>query len=134
MEHETIEDFAKYRLTRAQETLTTAEWIFKEGKDYTSANNRAYYAIFYAIRAVLALDQKDFKRRADVVAYFNQYYVHTSIFPKQLGRKNAQAQRVREDSDYDEEYSPSYEKTEQQIKTAKELINLVKEYIESKCG
>lgn len=133
MEHETIEEFAKYRFAKAQETLATAEWIFKEGTDYTSANNRAYYAIFYAIRAVLALEQKDFKRHKDVVAYFNQYYVNTGIFPKQIGRKIAQAQRVREDSDYDEEYSPSYEKTEQQINTAKELIVLVDKYIENKC-
>ena len=46
-----------------------------------------------------------------------------------IGRKIAQAQRIREDSDYDDDYEPSYEKTEQQIKTAKELIELVEKYI-----
>ena len=132
MENETIEDFAKYRLDKARETLKTAELIFKDIKDYTSANNRAYYAIFYAIRAVLALEQVDFKRHKDVIAYFNKNYINTEIFPKQIGRKISQAQRIREDSDYDDEYVPSYEKTEQQIETAKELINLVEEYIKTK--
>ena len=47
MDDETIEGFAKYRLERARETLNTAQEILKSGKDYTSANNRAYYAIFY---------------------------------------------------------------------------------------
>ena len=61
MDEETIEGLAKFRLSKAKETLNTAELILKNGKDYTSANNRAYYAIFYAIRAVLALEQKDFK-------------------------------------------------------------------------
>lgn len=46
-----------------------------------------------------------------------------------IGRKIAQAQKIREDSDYDDEYEPSFEKTEQQIKTAQELIALVEEYI-----
>lgn len=41
-------------------------------------------------------------------------------------------QRIREDSDYDDEYVPSYEKTEQQIETSRELIDLVEKYINSK--
>lgn len=131
-DNKTVDDFAKYRLEKAKETLKTAEVIFKEVNDYTSANNRAYYAIFYAIRAVLALEQIDFKRHKDVVAYFNKNYINKEIFPKKIGRKIAQAQRIREDSDYDDEYEPSYEKTEQQINTAKELIELVEKYINNK--
>lgn len=91
MEYETIEEFAKYRLEKAEETLHTAEIIFKEVRDYASVNNRTYYAIFYAIRAILALERKDFKKHKDVIAYFNQNYVNTEIFPKQLGRRIAQA-------------------------------------------
>ncbi len=129
MKEETIESLARYRLNKSKETLNTAEIIFKEVKDYTSANNRAYYAIFYAIRAVLALEQIDFKRHKDVIAYFNKNYISKDIFPKNIGRKIAQAQRIREDSDYDDEYEPSYEKTEQQINTAKELISEVENYL-----
>lgn len=129
MDNETIESFAKYRLNKAKETLETAERIFKDGKDFTSANNRAYYAIFYAIRAVLAIEEIDFKRHKDVLAYFNKEYVNKEIFPKMIGRKIAQAQRIREDSDYDDDYEPSWDKTKQQIETAKELVELVEEYI-----
>ena len=129
MDNETIESFAKYRLNKAKETLETAKMIFKEGKDLTSANNRAYYAIFYAIRAVLAIKEIDFKKHKDVIAYFNKEYVNKEIFPKKIGKKIAQAQRVRDDSDYDDNYEPSIEKTEQQIQTAEELIVLVKDYI-----
>ena len=46
-----------------------------------------------------------------------------------IGRKISQAQRIREDSDYDDDYEPSFEKTEQQIETARELIKLVEQYI-----
>lgn len=129
MNNENIENFSRYRLNKAKETLETAEMIFKDGKDFTSANNRAYYAIFYAIRAVLAIKEIDFKRHKDVLAYFNKEYINKEIFPKMIGRKIAQAQRIREDSDYDDDYEPSFEKTEQQIKTAQELIILIEEYI-----
>ena len=128
MDNETIEDFARYRLNKAKETLETAKMIFNEGKDFSSANNRAYYAIFYAIRAVLAIEEIDFKRHKDVLAYFNKEYVNKEKFPKMIGRKISQAQRIREDSDYDD-YETSFEKTEQQINTAQELIGLVEEYI-----
>lgn len=129
MDNETIESFARYRLNKAKETLETARMIFNDGKDFTSANNRAYYAIFYAIRAVLAIEEIDFKRHKDVLAYFNKEYVNKEKFPKKIGRKISQAQRVREDSDYDDDYEPSLEKTEQQINTAQELIDLVEKYI-----
>ena len=131
MDNETIEGFARYRLNKAKETLETAKMIFNEGKDFTSANNRAYYAIFYAIRAVLAIEETDFKRHKDVLAYFNKEYVNKEIFPKMIGRKMSQAQRIREDSDYDDDYEPSLEKTEQQINTAGELVDLVEKYIDN---
>ena len=130
MDNETIESFARYRLSKAKETLETAKMIFKDGKDLTSANNRAYYAIFYAIRAVLAIEEIDFKRHKDVTAYFNKNYVNTEIFPKKLGHKIAEATTVREDSDYDDEFIVKPEETEQQIKTAEELIELVERYID----
>ena len=129
MDSETIEGFSKYRLNKAKETLETARMIFNEGKDFTSANNRAYYAIFYAIRAVLAIEEVDFKRHKYFLSYFNKEYVNKEKFPKKIGRKISQAQRIREDSDYDDDYEPSFEKTEQQINTAQELIDLVEEYI-----
>ena len=134
MDNENRESFALYRLEKAKETLKSAKILFEEVKDYTSANNRAYYAIFYANRAVLALEEIDFKRHKDVIAYFNQKYIKPEIFPRKLGSKIAQAQRVREDSDYDDKYQISYEKTEQQINTAEDVIAEVEKYIQNQSG
>ena len=60
--------------------------------------------------------------------------VTIEIFPKNIGRRIAQAQRIREDSDYDDEYQPSLEKTQNQIDTAKEFIDLAEKYIENRCN
>ena len=130
MDEKSVE-FAKYRLERAKETLNTAKVIYNI-KDYKSANNRAYYSIFYAIRAVLALERKDFKKHKDVIAYFNKNYVNTEIFPKKIGHKISIAQTTREDSDYDDKYVASQEKTLIQIETAEEIINEVDKYLKKK--
>ncbi len=121
--------FANYRLERAKQDLSDAEFNYND-KRYLNANNRAYYAIFHAIRAVLVLERVDFKRHKDVLAYFNQHYLKTEIFPKMIGRKISQARKVREDSDYDDEYISTDEETKAQIDTARELIELVQKYLE----
>ena len=128
--------FANYRLDidfgiieRAKQDLSDAEFNYND-KRYLNANNRAYYAIFHAIRAVLVLERVDFKRHKDVLAYFNQHYLKTEIFPKMIGRKISQARKVREDSDYDDEYISTDEETKAQIDTARELIELVQKYLE----
>ena len=66
------------------------------------------------------------------MAYFNQHYVKTEIFPKIISKKISQASKTREDSDYDDEFVPSEDKTKIQIDTAKEIIELVEKYIEEK--
>ncbi len=121
-------ELARYRLERAKQDLNDTDLLYKNNS-LLSANNRAYYAIFHAIQAVLSLERVDFKRHKDVTVYFNKNYVHTEIFPKKIGHKIAKAINVREDSDYDDEFIVKSEETEEQIKTAKELLKLVEEYI-----
>jgi len=100
--------------------------------DPFGANNRAYYAIFYSLKAVLAMERKDFKKHKDVIAYFNQSYVKTEIFPRIIGKKIGQATKLRDDSDYDDDYLPEPKEVLNQIETAEELIKLVEEYLNEK--
>lgn len=64
-------DLSQYRLQKAKEMLASARRDM-DAKDFASANNRAYYAIFHAMRAVLALDGEDFKKHSAVIARFTQ--------------------------------------------------------------
>ena len=114
-------DLALYRLERAKTEYETAELLYKENK-LLAANNRAYYSIFYSIRAVLAMERVDFKKHKDVLAYFNHNYVKTEIFPRKIGRKIVLASKIREDSDYDEEYEPNNETTIIQIEISRRIF------------
>lgn len=131
MDEKAIE-LAKYRLERAKQDVSDTELLYKNNS-LLAANNRAYYAIFHAIQAVLSLERVDFKRHKDVIGYFNKNYINTEIFPRALGRKIGQAFQIREDSDYDYKFIPKIEQTAYQLDTAKELIKLVEEYISKKC-
>lgn len=124
-------ELANYRLEQAKEDLMAAKALL-ELKFYKSANNRAYYSIFHAIKSVLALEPIDFKRHKDVVAYFNKNYVHPEIFPRSMGRKISDAASIREDSDYDDQFVVDPEATQTQIQTAEELIELAEKYLEDK--
>ena len=122
-------ELANHRLEQAKEDLIASKALY-DLKLYKSSNNRAYYSIFHSIKAVLALEPIDFKRHKDVIAYFNKNYVHTEVFPRNIGRKISDASRIREDSDYDDEFVVKEQDTLAQIQTADELIKLVENYIE----
>lgn len=121
-------ELSLYRLEQAKEDLKASEILYRE-KLYKSANNRAYYSIFHSIKAILATEPIDFKKHKDVIAYFNKNYIHTEIFPKNLGRKISDASKIREDSDYEDEFVVNPEITKIQIETAHELIKLTEKYL-----
>ena len=123
-------ELAKHRLEQAKENLEEAEILYNV-KKFKGANNRAYYSIFHSIKSVLSLEPIDFKRHKDVIAYFNKNYINKEVFPRNVGRKISEASKVREDSDYDDEFVVKSEVTLEQIQTAKELIKLVEDYIEN---
>lgn len=128
MNRKKSKDLSYHRLEQAKEDLIASKLLYNS-KLYKSANNRAYYAIFHTIRSILALEPIDFKKHKDVIAYFNKNYIRTEIFSKKLGRKIVEASKIREDSDYDDEFIVSESDTQAQIQTAEELIDLAENYI-----
>ena len=124
-------DVAKHRLRVAKEDLQAA-YLLLEAGSYRGANNRAYYAIFHAVSAVLAMEGVAFKKHKDTLAYFNKNYVAAEIFPRNLGRKIVKAEEIRHASDYDTFYFASKEVTGEQIYTAEWLIELVEDFVSKK--
>ena len=124
-------ELAMYRLKVCQEDLEVAKDNFSKNY-FRAANNRAYYSIYHAITAVLAIEGKAFKRHKDTLAYFNKEYVKNGIFPRELGHQISVAEEVRHASDYDEFYIASKEECERQIKCAGTLLEAVRKYLQTK--
>jgi len=124
------EDLAVHRFEVAKEDLETARDNF-HGNHFRAANNRAYYAIYHLITAVLALEQVAFKRHKDTIAYFNKEYIKTEKFSRNFGRQISRAQEIRHASDYDEFYIASKEEAQEQIDAAEAFMNAVEQYLKS---
>ena len=127
----TKKDLVRYRIQSAKSDLKSAK-ILLDAEEYKAANNRAYYAIFHAINAVHALNEKAYKRHKDAVANFNKDYVKTEIFPREIGRKIGEAEEIRHASDYDDFYIASKEESERQVAVAAEFIEMVEKYCTEK--
>ena len=99
-----------------------------EAGEYRGANNRAYYAIFHAINAVHAVSGKAYKRHKDAIGSSNTDYVKTEIFPREIGRKIAEAEEIRHVSDYDDFYIASREESQRQVAVAEEFLQMAEQY------
>ena len=72
---------AIHRFQRAEETLNEAfDELFR--KNFRLTVNRAYYSVFYAMRAFLATIDKDSSKHSGVVSLFNQHFIKTSMIPE----------------------------------------------------
>lgn len=126
-------DYAKYRIARAKEDLDAAHLLF-DAENFRVANNRAYYAIFHAMRAVLAFDNFDASKHSGVIAEFRRRYIKTGIFPTEISKMIGAAFTIREASDYDDIFLASKNDTEEQIRNAEYICNILSEYVEKQCS
>ena len=90
---------AKYRMARACETLEEAELLFEQGK-FNGTVNRAYYAAYYAAKAMLALRHLDSSRHSGVLALFGREFVKSGIIEPGLGRALHELFDSRQEGDY----------------------------------
>ena len=99
---------------------------------FDTAANRSYYAIFHTVRALLALEKKDFKKHSGVISCFQMDYIKTGIFDKEMSDIIKNAFTLRQESDYEDFYVIYYDEVRKQVWEAELFYNRIKEYIESK--
>lgn len=119
---------SKVRLDTSKERIRFAEEIIKIG-DYKTVANRSYYAVFSAMRAVLALDGFDSKKHSGVIAYFRKEYLKTDILPRELSVYIDELVEIRQGSDYDDFYIVTKSEVEEQLKNAVAFVTEVEKYL-----
>lgn len=124
---ELIETANKF-INNAYRDLRAAE-NSKQSQDYEAANSRAYYAIFNAIRAVLALENAEFKTHSRTIGHFNKNYIHAGVFSTNFSKIISLASETRNNSDYDVHYEASYDDAELVIADAGRFLEAMAEYV-----
>lgn len=126
-----VRALSQYRTEQAKQCIESAKLLMDAG-DYKGAANWSYYAIFHAMRSVLALEKVDFSKHSGVSAYFRKTYIKTGIFDVEMSDIISLAFEARSDSDYDDFYVISKEEVEEQIANAHRFCEAVQGYLQKK--
>jgi uncharacterized protein (UPF0332 family) len=115
-------DLSNYRIEKAKDLLSQAE-LLSANKKFDGSLNRSYYAIFSAIRSLLALIKLDSSTHAGVLSFFDRYFIKTGIIDKNFSKIAHSAFDSRQDSDYEDFYSPTENDAVTQLENAKAFVN-----------
>ena len=92
-------ELVKYRLERAEETLLDAELLLSKNRLIASVN-RLYYSMFYAISAILEVNDFSSSKHSGVRSLFNQHFVKTGIISMEAGSQYNILYNERHKGDY----------------------------------
>lgn len=123
-----MDNLMNYRLDHAKEKLESAKLLLDAGK-YRDSIGRSYYAIFTAVRAVLANDKVDFSKHSGVIAYFQKEYIKTGKFDVKYSRYLQTAFQIRNSCDYDDFFIVSKQDAEEQYARAIEFYKEIHSYL-----
>lgn len=78
-------EYVNYRIETAFKTLQAAELLF-ENEFWNSAINRLYYAIFYAVNALLVQNNYQTKSHSATKSLFSEHFIKTGIIDRKFGK------------------------------------------------
>lgn len=105
-----------------QDKIIVKNWIFKSDEALNeakinvdtnclqSAQNRLYYAIFYAVSALAKSSGFITSKHSQLLGWFNKEFVKTGIIPKEIAKIYVETYEFRQKSDYTFSFKPNIEK------------------------
>lgn len=117
-----------YRIEQADETLDSAQSLLERG-NYRSVVNRAYYAMFYDVLALLAPTKQQTSRHAWVMTLFDRDFVKIGVFSKDFSHWLHEAFNLRQRSDYQELFTVPVEEAQTVLEHARLFVAGVKTQI-----
>ncbi len=121
-------ELMRYRLEMAEERLKSSKVLLDAGS-YKDSIGRSYYAMFTAVRALLAVDGQDFSKHAGVIAYFQKEYIKSGKIEKKYSKYISQAFQIRNNTDYADFFIVSMQDAQEQYERAKEFFEMIKAYL-----
>jgi len=125
-----LEDLLCYRIRQARETLREAEILLNEVA-WRGVVNRAYYAMFYALLALLATKRLGTSKHSGALALFDREFVKTGVFPRQLSRVLHLAFDRRQTHDYGEMIPADQQIARETWSDAKSFVATIEAHLRS---
>lgn len=128
---EQLRELVNLRMTQAEETLREARILVAEHAD-RGAVNRAYYAMFYAVLAVLATKGLGSSKHSGAISLFDREFVKPGDLPRELSRSLHMAFEHRQQADYGELIDVDERAAARGIEEAETFIHKVRDYLGAK--
>ena len=128
---ERLRELIKLRMQQATETLHEAQILIAEHAG-RGAISRAYYAMFYAVLAVLATRGLGSSKHSGAIALFDREFVRPGDLPKELSRSLHMAFERRQQADYGELIQLDEPAVTRAIEEAEMFIENVLDYMKAR--
>ncbi|HLC15330.1 MAG TPA: HEPN domain-containing protein [Thermodesulfovibrionia bacterium] len=115
----------KYRFEQADESLESAKVLFEKNLLRPSVN-RSYYAMFYAVQALLATQKLETSKHSGTITFFDREFVKSGVINKDFSRWLHKAFDLRQASDYQADFYVTKEQAEVTLKNAFAFVQEVK--------
>lgn len=119
------------RIQQADETLQDCRTLRESQGSTRSVVNRAYYAAFYAVLALLAHSGLKPRKHSQAISQFDQHFVRMGLFPKEASRGLCTLFQLRNENDYQEGAVISPAEVEDACKQAEAIVASAKAYLDS---
>lgn len=119
----------QYRLSQAKEALDDAVFLFDNKRGLRSVVNRIYYAMFYAVLALLVNEPFQGSKHSGIISYFNRHFIKEGIFSAEMGKHLNLAFEARQEGDYKEFSELTIENVQELLAHAKMFIEEVRKYL-----
>ncbi len=130
MKLEYLDALLQYRMEQARETLQEAS-ILLNASALRGTINRSYYAMFYALLALLATKQLGTSKHSGALALFDREFVKSGIFSKELSRSLRRAFNLRQTHDYGEMIELDRQIAEETLINAGKFVEAIEVYLYS---
>ena len=119
----------RYRLDQAREVLKDAHTLYDLKRTPISVINRAYYSMFYGVLALMISIDKNTVKHQGVLSFFDEYFIKTKIFPKEMSKLIHDAFESRQEGDYRESAKTDRETAGEILQSADKFFELIEEYL-----
>ena len=123
---------ARYRLEQAGESLDEAKFLLSGEKSPRSIINRVYYAMFYAILALLIYEPYSSSKHSGVLGYFNRRFIKEGVFDREMGRWVNKAFELRQRGDYREYFEVTRDQAADLETKAGQFVSIVSSHLDAK--
>lgn len=123
-----MRELLRYRMRQADDSLREAS-ILRNADAQRGAVSRAYYAMFYALLALLATKQLGTSRHSGAISLFDREFVKTGVFAPDLSKALHLAFDRRQIHDYGEMIDLDASTCDEAIADATRFVAAIRQHL-----